>query len=96
MLAAVGLMAGLAQYAMTAAFRIAPPAVLAPFEYTGLVWGIVLGVALWNEWPSADVAAGAAVIVASGLYIVHRERLAVRRARRYAGGRAGKGAGGDP
>ncbi len=93
-LAAVGLMAGLAQYAMTAAFRIAPPAVLAPFEYTGLVWGIVLGVALWNEWPSADVAAGAAVIVASGLYIVHRERLAVRRARRRRPG--WKGAGGDP
>ena len=56
----------------------------------------MLGVVLWNEWPSTDVAAGAAVIVASGLYIVHRERLAVKRARGGAGGRAGKGAGGDP
>ncbi len=86
-LAAVGLMAGLAQYAMTAAFRIAPPAVLAPFEYTGLVWGILLGLLLWNEWPSPDMAVGAGVIVASGLYIVYRERLAARRRR------AGKGRG---
>jgi len=82
-MATVGLMAGLAQYAMTAAFRIAPPSVLAPFEYTGLVWGVLLGFAIWGEWPSRDVVIGASVIVTSGLYIVHRERLAARRAREH-------------
>ena len=75
-MALVGIMAGLAQYAMTAAFRIAPPSVLAPFEYTGLVWGVILGLIIWGEWPSRDVMIGAAVIVTAGLYIVHRERLA--------------------
>jgi drug/metabolite transporter (DMT)-like permease len=75
----VGLMAGLAQYAMTAAFRIAPPSVLAPFEYTGIVWGVILGFLIWGEWPSRDVVIGATAIVFAGLYIVHRERLAARR-----------------
>ena len=71
----IGFMAGLAQLAMTAAFRIASPAVVAPFEYTGVVWGVLLGLLFWNEWPSRDVVIGVAVIIASGLYIVHRERV---------------------
>ena len=77
----VGIMAGLAQYAMTAAFRIAPTSVLAPFEYTGIIWGVILGFVLWGEWPSSDVAIGATVIIIAGLYIVHRERLAAQRRR---------------
>jgi drug/metabolite transporter (DMT)-like permease len=75
----VGLMAGFAQYAMTAAFRMAPASVLAPFEYTGIVWGVILGFVIWDEWPSRDVAIGATIIIFAGLYIVHRERLAARR-----------------
>ena len=77
----VGLMAGVAQYAMTAAFRIAPSSTLAPFEYTGVVWAVVLGFVIWGEWPSRDVWIGATVIVFSGLYIVYRERLAAQRRR---------------
>ncbi|MBT7614588.1 MAG: DMT family transporter [Rhodospirillaceae bacterium] len=77
----VGLMAGVAQYAMTAAFRIAPSSTLAPFEYTGVVWAVVLGFGIWGEWPSRDVWIGATVIVFSGLYIVYRERLAAQRRR---------------
>ena len=75
----VGLMAGFAQYAMTAAFRMAPASVLAPFEYTGIIWGVILGFVIWDEWPSRDVAIGATIIIFAGLYIVHRERLAARR-----------------
>lgn len=78
--AAVGVMAGLGQFTMTAAFRIASPAVVAPFEYTGMIWGALFGLLLWNEWPSRDVVIGAVVIIASGLYIVHRERVRSRRA----------------
>lgn len=79
--AVLGFMAGLAQFAMTAAFRIASPAVVAPFEYSGMIWGALLGLLIWNEWPSRDVIIGVAVIIASGLYIVHRERLRGRRGR---------------
>lgn len=77
----IGLLAGLAQFVMTEAFRTAPPSTIAPFEYTGVVWAMVLGYLIWGQVPGADVMAGIVVIVASGLYIVHRERHHARRAR---------------
>jgi drug/metabolite transporter (DMT)-like permease len=78
---AMGLMAGLAQLVMTEAFRIAPPSTIAPFEYSGVIWAMALGYLIWGQLPGPDVLAGIVVIVAAGLYIVHRERLAGRRAR---------------
>lgn len=62
---------------ITQAFRQAPAAVVAPFDYTALVWASLLGWLVWGEIPDGWTWAGAAVIVASGLYIVIREaRLA--------------------
>lgn len=80
----IGLMAGLAQLIMTEAFRTAPPSTVAPFEYTGVIWAMVLGYLIWGQIPGPDVLGGIVVVVASGLYIVHRERLAGRRARAQA------------
>eukprot|EP00903_Cladosiphon_okamuranus_P001482 g1480.t1 len=59
---------------MTQAFRFAPAAVVAPFDYTALLWATLLGYMLWNEIPDAATYLGAAVIIASGIYIVWRER----------------------
>lgn len=73
LLAVIGLMAGIAQYCMTHAFRTAPSSIIAPFEYTGIVWAVGLGYLIWGDLPGWDVAGGIAVIVLSGLYIVHRE-----------------------
>lgn len=62
---------------MTQAFRFAPAAVVAPFDYTALVWATGLGFAIWHEVPDALTYAGAAIIIASGIFIVWREsRLA--------------------
>lgn len=61
---------------MTQAFRFAPAAVVAPFDYTALIWATLLGWLIWGEIPDAATYAGAAVIIASGLYIVLRERRA--------------------
>jgi len=55
------------------AFRLAPAAVVAPFDYTALIWASVLGWLLWSEIPAIWAYAGTAVIVASGIYIVVRE-----------------------
>jgi len=79
--AATGLCAGLAQFCMTSAFRAAPLSVVAPFEYMGLVWAVVLGYVIWGNFPDDWSIAGALVVVASGLYIVQRE-AALRRAGR--------------
>ena len=55
------------------AYRRASPALLAPFEYTALIGGAVAGYLIWNEIPDRWVLVGAAVIIASGLFVVHRE-----------------------
>jgi len=58
---------------MTQAFRFAPAAVVAPFDYTALIWATLLGYLLWAEIPDLATYAGAAIIIASGIYIVWRE-----------------------
>ncbi|MGE0724270.1 MAG: DMT family transporter [Alphaproteobacteria bacterium] len=73
LLAAVGLIGGVAQIFMTHAFRLAPVAVIAPFDYTAMLWGSAVGYAVWGEVPDAWMWAGAVVVAASGLYIVYRE-----------------------
>ena len=54
-------------------YRRAAPAMLAPFEYTALVGGALAGYLIWDEVPDRWVIAGAAIIIASGLFVVYRE-----------------------
>jgi drug/metabolite transporter (DMT)-like permease len=56
-------------------FRLAPAAVVAPFDYTALIWASLLGWLLWSEIPGPWTYGGAVVIVASGVYIVFRETM---------------------
>ena len=63
------------QYAITDAFRRAAASRIAPLEYTALGWGIILDRVLWNTLPDAVTLTGAAVIIASGLYLIRRERV---------------------
>ncbi len=46
---------------------------MAPFKYSGFLWALIYGAAIWSEYPDGMTLAGAAVILASGLYILHRE-----------------------
>ncbi|HWA43630.1 MAG TPA: DMT family transporter [Hypericibacter adhaerens] len=81
LLVAIGLIGGVAQFAFTAAFRRAAVAIIAPFDYLGLVFAMIYGFLVWGEVPDAWLIAGAAIVVASGLYIVHREAVVGRRHR---------------
>lgn len=74
-LIAIGLIGGTAQLFMTQAFRLAPASTVAPFEYTAIVFALLFGVLIWNEIPDAWMLIGTAVVIASGLYILHRELL---------------------
>ncbi|MBM3573419.1 MAG: DMT family transporter, partial [Alphaproteobacteria bacterium] len=76
----LGLCGGAGQILMTAAYRLAPVAVIMPLEYTTLLWTSLFGYWLWGEVMTAGTIAGAGLVVASGLYIVHREAV-LRRAR---------------
>ena len=71
--AALGLFYALGYYIEVRALSMAPVAVVAPFMYTTLFWAVLIGWFAWGEWPAANVWAGAAVIIASGLYILFRE-----------------------
>lgn len=61
---------------MTRAFRLAPATIVAPFDYTVIVWATLLGWYPWGERLDAAAALDAAIIVASGIFIILRERRA--------------------
>ncbi len=73
-IAAVGVVGGLGQFALTDAFRRAQASVIAPIEYTALAWSINFDAWVWHMLPDAMTWAGAAVIVGSGIYLVRHER----------------------
>ncbi|MXP62012.1 DMT family transporter [Roseomonas sp. M0104] len=73
LLAFIGLISALAQLLMTAAYRSGEATLIAPFEYSGIIWTMALGVLLWGERPVIMDFLGIAVLVASGLYIWYRE-----------------------
>ena len=80
LLFAIGMVSAVAQLLMTEAYRRAETTLLAPFEYSGLVWTALLGIAIWEEWPDGWDVLGFVVLVAAGLFIWWREtRLGVRR-----------------
>jgi len=64
-----------AHYLFTSAFARADVSALAPFEYTSLLWATTIGYLVWQEIPTRQVWIGAGIIVACGLYVVHRESL---------------------
>ncbi|MGH8195043.1 MAG: DMT family transporter [Woeseiaceae bacterium] len=73
-LIAMGVTGALGQVFITEAFKSAPVSIIAPFEYSTLFWGVLLDLVLWGVLPGPIVFVGAAVIVGSGLYLIHRER----------------------
>jgi len=72
-LVAIGLLGGLAQMALTQAYRLAPVSLVAPFEYASLLFAALFGYLIWGQVPDRFVWSGAAIVIASGLYILHRE-----------------------
>lgn len=74
-IAGIGLAGAIGQYAITEAFRTGSASLLAPLEYTALVWGVLLDVSIWGVLPDAVTWLGAGIIVASGLYMLRRERV---------------------
>jgi drug/metabolite transporter (DMT)-like permease len=78
----LGVLASGGQWAVILAHRIAPASLLAPFAYVQLLWVSVLGFLVFSNVPDTWTIAGAAIIVASGLYTAHRERVRRRAPRR--------------
>ena len=73
-----GLLAGSGFLLLASAFRLAPAAVIAPFQYSQMLYGLAVGWLLFADWPTPHMLLGSAIIVASGLYVLHGETRARR------------------
>ena len=74
LLVGLGVFGSIGHYLLIAAHRLAPASLLAPFIYTQLVWVILFGYVVFAHVPTAWTIAGSAIVVASGLYVLYRER----------------------
>jgi drug/metabolite transporter (DMT)-like permease len=72
---AAGALASIGHYLLIVAHRLAPASVLSPFIYSQLAWTVALGYLVFADVPNRWTLAGAGIVVASGLYLLHRERV---------------------
>jgi drug/metabolite transporter (DMT)-like permease len=81
-LAGVGLLGGTGHIFLTESYRHATASMVAPFDYTSMIWALVLGYAMFGETPTLTIVLGSAIIAASGLFVIWREhQLALARKR---------------
>ncbi|MEM9441523.1 MAG: DMT family transporter [Pseudomonadota bacterium] len=78
LLAALGAIATSGHLLIVAAFRRAPPSILAPFQYLEILGATILGLLIFDDFPSPTTWLGIIIIVLSGLYVFHRERRLAR------------------
>ena len=75
MLLAIGAMGAAAHSSMLQAFARAEASLLAPFNYSKLIWATILGYLVFGDWPGLDTLIGSAIIVGAGLYVLYRDGL---------------------
>ncbi len=75
LLLGLGISGASAQLLMTQAYHMAPASRLAPFEYTSMIWALLIGWVFFQELPTPHMMIGAAIVAMTGLYILHRERV---------------------
>jgi drug/metabolite transporter (DMT)-like permease len=77
-----GIIGGLAHIVLTESYRLAPASLIAPFDYTSMLWALLLGFLVFGELPGVPVYIGACIIAGAGLFVIWRERqLGLQRAR---------------
>jgi drug/metabolite transporter (DMT)-like permease len=81
-LISIGILGGTGHIFLTESYRYASASLVAPFDYTAMIWALVLGYAMFGETPTVEIIGGSAIIAAAGLFVIWRERqLATMRRR---------------
>ena len=76
----IGILGGVGQIMLTKAYRYAPASVIAPFDYTAMIFALGIGYFAFAELPSAQMILGAGIVIAAGVFVILREaRLGLRR-----------------
>ncbi len=78
----LGITGAMGQALLTAAFRRASAAVVAPFDYTHMIWALLYGYLFWGYLPGPQTWIGGAILVASGLFIIYREQRQLARCKK--------------
>ena len=73
-LAAIGFLGGMGHILLTESYRYAAASVVAPFDYTSMIWALILGYAMFGETPTVTIIVGSTIIAAAGLFVIWRER----------------------
>ena len=85
-----GLFGGIAHILLTESYRYAPASVIAPFDYSTMLWALLLGFVLFGELPALSVYVGSVIVAGAGIYVIWREReRGLKRVREVEGVRAG-------
>lgn len=80
-LISLGVLGGVAHIFLTESYRFATASVVAPFDYTSMLWALLLGYWVFGELPSTLVYLGGAIVAGAGLFVIWRERqLGLKRA----------------
>lgn len=74
------LFVGAAQFLMIEAFRYSEAGFVTPFKYTSMIWAVLIGFFVWGDVPDLWILGGTVLVIGSGLYILHRERVRQRQA----------------
>ncbi len=75
-----GFLGGIAHIFLTESYRYAAASVVAPFDYTSMIWALILGYLMFGEMPTTMIVLGSAIIAGAGLFVIWREhQLALAR-----------------
>ncbi|MCF3933574.1 DMT family transporter [Acuticoccus sp. M5D2P5] len=86
LLVGIGVTGGVGQLFLTQAFQHAEASLIAPFEYTSMIWVVTIGYFVFGEVPTIYVVIGGTIVIASGIFVILRERrLGLQRAERKVG-----------
>jgi drug/metabolite transporter (DMT)-like permease len=75
----IGFLGAISQFCLIKAYQAAPAAVVAPFSYSNMIWATFYGYVVFGDLPDLYTVVGAVILIASGIYIFHREQIRARR-----------------
>lgn len=75
----LGVVATLAHIAVNKALKLAPAAIIMPYQYTQIIWAVIFGIIIFGDWPDQMMIMGSALIIAAGLLIFWREQKVGRK-----------------
>jgi drug/metabolite transporter (DMT)-like permease len=82
LLVIIGILGGIGQILLTQSYRFADTSIVAPFEYTTMIWALLFGWFVFGDLPTSAVSTGAGIVAAAGLFVLWRERqLGLKRAK---------------